>query len=199
MRDKKKILVFTASLIVLAFCSACDPRITYHSQEPSVDGQSTYEGQPYTYEIMGAVDGTANLYVGTLNPGTERPQTAFFRYVGYNKYKLVEAVNSGVPHYAVYQDTLYYFGDYSAKIYAISGVRNGDLGQPVTMTPDFGDDRYEFQSILTIQDDWIYIEAEKWGTNEAGYEVFLPGYYLAIHINGRDWKEVAEADIPKNK
>ena len=47
-----------------------------------MDGQSTYEGQPYTYEIMGAVDGTANLYVGTLNPGTERMQTAFFRYVG---------------------------------------------------------------------------------------------------------------------
>ena len=67
------------------------------------------------------------------------------------------------------------------------------------MTPDFGDDRYEFQSILTIQNDWIYIEVEKWGTNEAGYEVFLPGYYLSIYINGRDWKEVAEADIPKNK
>ncbi len=66
----------------------------------------------------------------------------------------------------------------------------------ITIVPEFGDDRYDFQSLLTIQDDWIYIKAKKWGINEAGYESFLPGYYVAIHVNGIDWKEVSEADLP---
>lgn len=164
-----------------------------------MDEQSIYGVNPNlyeSYEIDGQVGGTANLYVGTVNPGTEMPQRAFFRYVGNQKFQAVEVVDQGMPHYSVYQDTLYYFRDYSNLIHAISGVKNDKLQQPVTIVPEFGDDRYDFESLLTIQDDWIYIKAKKWGINEAGYESFLPGYYIAIHVNGIDWKEVSEADLP---
>lgn len=61
---------------------------------------------------------------------------------------------------------------------------------------NFGDARYEFQRMLAIKDDWIYLEGEKLGINEAGYKGFVPGDYLDIYINGGDWKEVTQEKIP---
>lgn len=190
------------AFLILVLCSACDDRISYDSADAPMDEQGAYGVDPnsyQSYEIDGPVRGTANLYVGTVDPETMMPQMAFFRYVGNNKFQPVEIVGSGSLHYWVYQDTLYYFGDYSSSIYAISGVKNDDLQQRVTIRPEFGDERYEFQSIITIQDDWMYIKAEKWGTNEVGNEVFLPGYYLAIRVNGIEWKEVTESEIPEGE
>lgn len=202
MRNRSKVFgaAIAFAFAILALCSACDDRISYDSADAPMDEQGAYGVNPnsyQSYEIDGQVRGTANLYVGTVDPGTMMPQMAFFRYVGNHTFQPVEIVGSGSLHYWVYQDTLYYFGDYSSLIYAISGVKNDELQQRVTIRPKFGDDRYEFQRILAIQNDWIYIEAEKWGTNEVGNEVFLPGYYLAIHVNGVEWKEVTESEIPE--
>lgn len=190
------------AFLILALCSACDDRISYDSADAPMDEQGAYGVNPISYqsyEIDGRVGGTANLYVGTVDAETMMPQKAFFRYIGNNKFQPVEIVGGGSLHYWVYQDTLYYFGDYSSSIYAISGVKNDDLQQRVTIRPEFGDERYEFQRILAIHNDWIYIEVEKWGTNEVGNEVFLSGYYLAIHVNGVEWKEVTESEIPEGE
>lgn len=69
---------------ILALCSACDDRISYDSADAPMDEQGAYGVDPnsyQSYEIDGQVRGTANLYVGTVDPGTMMPQMAFFRYV----------------------------------------------------------------------------------------------------------------------
>ena len=99
-----------------------------NSQNPSEAPLEMPTDDQSTYEIGGLIRGTDDLYIGTLNPGTERPQSAFFQYAGYNKYRLVVVSpwsRSGFPHYEVYQDYLYYFGEFGKNIYALN-IKNPD-------------------------------------------------------------------------
>lgn len=184
-------------LSVFVWFGGCKGRETGRdrtSLETLADDQSTYA-------IDGVIRGTADLYLGTLNPGTERPQRAFFQYKGYN-YRLICTLpysQNGMFQLAVYQDYLYYFGEFDRRIYAL------DIGHPdrqIDITPPDlvgSNDKYVFIDLITIEDDWIYLGANKYGIREDGGECYLPGYYLAVNINGEDWKEITEEDVPKEK
>lgn len=197
MRNKEyKYAFLILFLLVSAIFSGCNFQDTTEApSELFIDNQSTYE-------IDDLIKGTDDLYIGTLNPGTEMPQKAFFQYAGYNKYRLVAVVpwsQSGFPQYEVYQDYLYYFGESASQIYALD-IKNPD--EQINITPpslENSSDRYRFTDLITIKDNWIYLEAKKYGTREDGGESYLLGYYLAIYTNGEDWKEITEEELPKEK
>ena len=173
------------------------------SREPDRDRAplETLADDQGAYEIDGLVRGTADLYLGTLNPGTERPQRAFFQYKGYN-YRLICTLpysQSGLFQLAVYQHRLYYFGEFDRRIYALD-IEHPDRQMDIT-PPDLvvSKDKYVFTDLITIENDWIYLGVNKYGTREDGGECYLPGYYLAVNVNGEDWKEITEEDVPKEK
>lgn len=48
---------------------------------------------------------------------------------------------------------------------------------------------YVLNSFISIDDDWVYLKAEKWGTNELGTAIHVP-VNVAISTDGKQWKEV---------
>lgn len=187
--------VLLCAMVLGMVCFGCSRA----NGESTAEEQSRQSVQEKQYTVEYPIEGTAGLCVGVINPETERPQYAILEYMEETRdYRTLVVFQSGTPHYEVCGDTLYYFHEGTGSLLSFP-VQNPDRQDTVISLGGGtdGEARYIFVDFIRADDDWIYLKAEKWGTNEDGYEVFLPGYYLAVRQDGSSWKEITENELPK--
>lgn len=90
------------------------------------------------------------------------------------------------PSYQVINDYFYYL--YGGKLYTIKMTKPYDKSA-LSITLECA-----LEKILEYDSDWMYCEATAWGVVDGKQQRVT--IYVAIKLDGSEWKEIAQDDIP---
>lgn len=173
----KKISLF--SLIIFTLCFL----ITGCSDSYSTNSELLSD----TYEIMYPVKNSEDFWIGQINPGGELTEYGVFLDKGDNVYELVVNIGFGdTPHAVEYKNYIYYLKSNQLFSFAKSAPSKQISLKPEDIKYDNGG--YALKSFISIDDDGITLEAEKWGVNENNDLVHIPTK-ITISLDGHKWSE----------
>lgn len=174
---KKTILVFTFLFsIIFTGCQAQNNVSSYNIDQCI---------------ILHPVKDAERFSIGQINANTEKLEYGIFQNQDDSTFSLIVNIGNGekdsVPHVKAYKDRIYYL---SSSVLHFFDCENPSIQSdlmPQSLIDD--SDGYVLNSFISIDDDWVYLKAEKWGTNELGTAIHVP-VNVAISTDGKQWKEV---------
>lgn len=140
------------------------------------------------YEMWHPVKNAEDFWIGRINPAGELVEYGIFRDNGYEDYELIVNMGHGdTPHVTVSKNNIYYLKSNQLYCFALSNPSLQNELMPQSMKDD--EAGYVLQSFISIDDDWITLEATKWGINENNNQVHVPTK-IAVSSDGLRWREI---------
>lgn len=179
---KKLFTVITIIIFILCIGTGCS--------DTTSNNNSTINENPLsaTYEMWHPIKNVEEYWIGKINPEGELVEYGIFHNNGYNNYELV--VNIGyndTPHVIANKNNIYYLK--SNQLYCFESSNPSLQNELMPQNMKDSEAGYALQSFISIDEDWITLEATKWGINENNDLIHVPTK-ISISTNGKQWKEI---------